>query len=123
MNQLNYFKAEEVEGLEPEVATKLDQARHIAGVPFVITSRRRTVDQNAAVGGVPDSAHVKGLAVDLAVPNSGALFQMINGALQAGFRRVVIGIRIEDGKAVYHNLHLDLDGSLPTPVLAVKKYG
>jgi len=110
-------------GLEPEVATKLDQARHIAKIPFVITSTRRTPEKNAAVGGVKDSAHLRGLAADLAVADSDALFHMVSALLQAGFPRLVIGIRIEGGKVIYHNLHCDLDSSLPTPVLSVKLYG
>jgi hypothetical protein len=125
MGKYAYFTEEEVSGLEPEVATKLDQARHLAGVPFVITSKRRTPEQNAAVGGVPDSAHLKGLAADLAVTGSNSLFQMLFAALQVGFRRIVIGIRIhpQNGTVIYHNLHLDLDSSLPHPVIAVKRYG
>lgn len=122
-NQWNYFKPEEVAGLETEVVAKLDAARHKAGVPFRITSTRRTPEQNLAVGGVPDSAHTKGLAADLAVPDSRSLFKMVSALLEVGFQRLVIGIRIQDGKVVYHNLHCDLDSSLPHPVLAVKRYG
>jgi len=123
MNQLTYFKPEEVEGLEPEVATKLDQARHIAQVPFIITSTRRSPEKNTSVGGSKNSAHLRGLAVDLAVPDSETLFHMVSALLQAGFERLVIGVRIDGGKIVYHNLHCDLDSSLPTPVVAVKLYG
>lgn len=121
--QWNYFTPDEVAGLETEVVAKLDAARHKAGIPFVITSTRRTPEQNAAVGGVQDSAHLKGLAVDLAVTSSTDLFHMISSILEAGFRRLVIGIRIENEKVVYHNLHCDLDSSLPIPVIAVKRYG
>lgn len=124
MSKLTYFNDSEVAGLEPEVATKIDQARHLAGIPFIITSTRRTPEQNLSVGGVTDSAHLKGLAVDLAVPSSNALYLMINACLQVGFKRIVIGIKIDgDGKVVYHNLHCDLDATLPTPVIAVKRYG
>jgi zinc D-Ala-D-Ala carboxypeptidase len=125
VGKLTYFTDDEVAGLEPEVAMKLDQARHVAGVPFVITSKRRTVEQNASVGGVSDSAHLKGLAADLAVPDSGSLYHMVAALLQVGFKRLVIGIKIrpENGVVAYHNLHCDLDSSLPTPVIAVKRYG
>ncbi len=124
MSKLTYFSDTEVAGLEPEVATKIDQARHLAGIPFIITSTRRTPEQNLAVGGVSDSAHLKGLAVDLAVPSSNALFLMVKSCLDVGFKRLVIGIKIDsDGKVVYHNLHCDLDGTLPTPIIAVKRYG
>jgi zinc D-Ala-D-Ala carboxypeptidase len=124
MNTWNYFSPDEIQGLETEVVAKLDAARHKAGVPFVITSTRRTPEQNAAAGGVPDSAHLKGLAADLAVSDSGALFKMVSALLEVGFPRLVIGIRINaEGKVVYHNLHCDLDVSLPCPIIAVKRYG
>lgn len=124
MRSWNYFKDEEVAGLEHELVAKLDHARHLAGVPFIITSKRRTPEQNAAAGGVPDSAHVAGLAVDLRVDGSFQLFKMIFGAIQAGILRIVIGIRIgAGGEVVYHNLHLDIDTTKPAPVLAIKRYG
>ena len=124
MPKLTYFSDTEVAGLEPEVATKIDQARHLAAIPFIITSTRRTPEQNLAVGGVSDSAHLKGLAVDLAVPDSHALFLMVKACLDVGFKRIVIGINVDsDGKVAYHNLHCDLDGTLPTPVLSIKRYG
>ncbi len=124
MNAWAYFKPGEVEGLETEVVAKLDMARHRAGVPFVITSTRRTPEQNLAAGGVSDSAHLKGLAADLHVEDSASLFHMVDGLIYAGFKRLVIGIKIDvDGKVAYHNLHCDLDDSLPTPVLSIKRYG
>lgn len=121
---LRHFKQAEVEGLEPEVAMKLDQARDLAGIPFIIAQpARRTPEHNAAVGGVADSAHLRGLAADLRLRDSNALFLMISALLQVGFKRLVIGIRITaDGKVAYHNLHCDLDGTLPHPIIAVKNY-
>lgn len=120
----NYFRPDEVEGLQTEVVAKLDAARHKAGVPFIITSAKRTAEQNEVVGGVKDSAHLKGLAVDLAVTDSNSLFEMVASLITVGFPRIVIGIGLNalDGKVLYHNLHCDLDFSLPNPILAVKRY-
>jgi N-acetylmuramoyl-L-alanine amidase len=42
----------------------LDQLRSDLGVPITITSSYRDADYNAAVGGVPNSEHTKGLAID-----------------------------------------------------------
>jgi zinc D-Ala-D-Ala carboxypeptidase len=124
MGKWNYFTDEEVDGIEIEVVAKLDAARHKAGIPFKITSAKRTVEQNTSAGGVPDSAHIKGLAADLHVENSHNLFLMVSTLLEVGFKRLVIGIKVDPmtAKIVYHNLHCDLDSSLPTPVLAVKRY-
>ena len=43
---------------------KLNAARRIAGIPFVITSGYRCEIHNKAVGGKETSAHIAGLAVD-----------------------------------------------------------
>lgn len=104
-----YFKDDEVAGLENELVAKLDTARHVAGVPFIITSGRRTVDENEKATGVDRSAHIKGLAVDLRLedgPASLNRFLIVNALLQAGFKRI----------GVYNaHVHCDIDDSLPTP--------
>src|SRR5437764_536052 len=65
-----WFKPEEVEGLDEEFVAKLDQARNLAGFPFVIASGFRTPEKNESIiGAVRDSSHLKGLAVDLVVAN------------------------------------------------------
>ena len=43
----------------------LDDARHKAGVSFVITSGVRCSSHNRAVGGKKSSSHLKGLAADI----------------------------------------------------------
>lgn len=102
MKKWTYFTDKEVEGLDTELVAKLDQARHIAGVPFQITSGYRSMESNAAAQGVGDSSHLNGLAVDLACSDSHNRFRMLLGALQAGFKRV----------GVYnHHIHLDIDDS------------
>ena len=52
--------------MNPDFLRKLDKARGIAGIPFRINSGYRTEAHNRKVGGVNDSAHLKGLAVDIA---------------------------------------------------------
>lgn len=42
----------------------LDDVRHLAGVPFKLTSDARTAEHNAKVGGSPTSLHLLGRAVD-----------------------------------------------------------
>ena len=48
----------------------LDEAREIAGVTFVITSGLRSKTSNTAAGGVKNSLHEVGLAVDIRAPRS-----------------------------------------------------
>ena len=59
-----YFKEKEIVGLNTGLVEMLDKAREIAGIPFIITSGVRTPKQNEDAGGVNDSSHRKGLAVD-----------------------------------------------------------
>ncbi len=101
-----YFKASEVVGLKPELVSKLDQARGIAGVPFKITSGFRTVAHNASVGGVDGSEHTVGLGCDISAPDSTNRFKIVYGAIQAGFTRI----------GVYNNhIHLGVGKSPAFP--------
>lgn len=49
-------------------ARHLEQVRALFGRPLVITSGYRCPELNRAVGGVWDSAHVRGVAADIHVP-------------------------------------------------------
>ena len=66
----------------------LDDARSIAGIPFNITSGYRTKDRNKLVGGVSNSSHLVGKAVDIAVGSGGERYIVLNALIQAGFRRL-----------------------------------
>jgi zinc D-Ala-D-Ala carboxypeptidase len=103
-----FFEEKEVEGLDPELVAKLDWARGRSGVPFTITSGFRSPEQNERVMGVDGSAHTKGLAVDLRVPDSSSRYKMVNALLLVGFKRI--------GVYTAH-IHIDLDASLPQEVL------
>ena len=106
-----HFKQSEIYGLRDRLILMLDQAREIAGVPFIITSGLRTADQNRAVGGVSDSAHLKGLAVDLQCKNSNTRFKIVKSLLEVGFNRIEI--------APLH-IHTDIDNLKPKEVIFFK---
>ena len=76
--------------MEDELLEKLDVARDIAGFPFVITSGFRTIAHNKAVGGVKNSSHLMGYAVDIACTSSRKRFLMVEALLDAGFTRIGI---------------------------------
>lgn len=89
-----YFSDVEAQGLAPELMSKLDTAREVAGIPFIITSGLRTCAGNAAAMGADHSAHIKGLAVDLGLGHlaeggerDAARFKMISALMSAGFQR------------------------------------
>lgn len=69
-------------------ARRLNVARFLAACPFVINSWCRCESHNAAVGGKPGSAHLRGLAVDIATPNSVRRGAVLTALYAAGFTRV-----------------------------------
>jgi zinc D-Ala-D-Ala carboxypeptidase len=102
-----FFTKKEVEGLDPLLLGKLYRARALARVPFRITSGKRSTAENALAGGVSDSSHIRGLAVDLACVDSIERFHMLNAIFLVGFTRV----------GVYNfHIHVDVDPTLPQNV-------
>lgn len=77
-----------MKGVSIELMSMLDNAREIANIPFVITSGLRSIAENTDVGGVSDSAHLAGLAVDLRCRSSQERFIMTYALLDAGFKRI-----------------------------------
>lgn len=65
----------------------LCKARKIAGIPFKINSGYRSVAHNKAVGGVSNSAHLKGYAADISTPNGNNQETIVKALRQAGFKR------------------------------------
>ncbi len=119
--EYKYFTAEEVVGLDQELVTKLDQARHLAGFPFVITSGLRTLEKNQSViGAVPDSAHLKGLAVDLRVENSHEVSLLIDACKTVGITRR--GIYVNSDNVPTH-VHVDIDPDKVSDVIWIKREG
>lgn len=106
----HFFKDSEVQGLDKELCAMLDWARGRATIPFVITCGLRTPEHNDKVGGVQDSSHLRGLAVDMACSDSTARYKMVQALLLAGFKRL----------GVYDkHVHVDRDESLPQEVMWV----
>lgn len=68
---------------------KLEIARVIADVPFVISSGYRCHDRNRAVGSASNN-HPSGKAADILCLNSHDRIRIIIGLVQAGFRRIGI---------------------------------
>lgn len=112
----NYFQSHETQcrcgcgmNIKPELLALLNHARQIAGVPFSITSGARCGDRNKKVGGNQNSAHTRGLAVDIAYINSVTKYHILRGLFVAGFKR--IGDNTDKSF-----IHCDIDESLPQNV-------
>jgi len=120
-HEWTYFKPEEVEGLDEEFVAKLDQARHIAGIPFKITSGLRTLETNKSIiGASPDSSHLQGLAVDLLVENDHEVSLIVDAAKAVGITRRGIYV---DAKNVPTHVHLDVATDRVSEVIWIKREG
>ena len=116
MADLKYFIKEEFtcdgvncfDKMNPELVQMLDDAREIADVPFTITSSWRSKAFNQEVNGRPNSAHLRGNAIDVLCVSSYQRLQIINGLISAGFTRIGIAKTF---------IHADCDMTLPQEVM------
>lgn len=102
-----YFTATEVENLNPRLVILMDQMRDLAEIPMIVTCGYRTPEHNAEVGGVPDSEHTHGLAVDIRCNDSISRYKFLSAALKVGFKRIEIGTK---------HLHLGISETAPQNV-------
>lgn len=110
VNQWKHFSDEEVKGLDIELVSKLDTAREVAGIPFLITSGLRSCDANTAAMGVEGSSHLSGKAVDLACSDGTDRFKIATALLKAGFIRLGLYDK---------HIHVDTDITKPQNVIWV----
>ena len=76
--------------MQPEFLQKLDEARHLAGVPFRINSGVRTPEANRRAGGVETSSHLTGWAADIQATSSNRRYLILSALIQVGIRRIGI---------------------------------
>lgn len=106
MGRCKYFTDEETFGLLDEVCSKIDRARELFG-PIDLTCGYRSPAHNAEIGGVTDSAHTLGEAVDIKAPADPAMREKLMWALgAAGFLRV---------ESAPKHFHADVSTTKPTP--------
>ena len=96
------------EQMSDDLLLSLGTARQIAGIPFHINSSWRDKDTNQRVGGKPNSAHLRGNAVDIACTNSSDRHTIIDACMAAGFTRIGIAKTF---------IHIDVDSDLPNNVI------
>ena len=77
--------------MDESFLSMLDDARSIAGIPFIINSGFRSKSHNAYVGGKEQSSHQFGYAVDLHCTDSRSRFIIIDALIKAGFNRIGVG--------------------------------
>lgn len=109
----NEFDSPDLKGsgerfMKSSTILKLDRARQLAKIPFHIRSGYRTPSHNKRVGGTPESSHITGYAVDIAVSTNLQRFKIVTALLSAGFTRIGIGKTF---------VHADDDPSKPEGVI------
>jgi len=90
--------------INKELLEKLELARLLACRPFIINSWCRCKAYNDSLpNSVPDSAHLKGLAVDIAIAESTTSI-ILKSLRKAGFIRIGIAKKF---------IHVDIDADKP----------
>lgn len=114
MGKYTYFTDDELNGLDPEFCAQLDMARKASGVPYIITNGKRTPNDSAMKdpNAVKDSAHLVGLAVDLACADYRTLWAILKGCYAVGITRIGVYVKIDAKKKDRLNpthVHIDVD--------------
>lgn len=99
MTTAKYFVEREFELCSPSCSLqdmhqatmlKLDAARKIAGIPFVLNSAYRSPSHDKSRGRSGTGAHTLGRAVDIRCSSDRNRFIIIEALLKAGFHRIGI---------------------------------
>jgi len=97
--------------ISPILTQKIDDARELAKVPFVVNCGTRCPKHNKEEGGESNSSHLRGLAIDISVKTSTVRFAILHALITLGFKRI----------GVYPTfIHVDIDTSLPQSVIWYK---
>lgn len=98
LSQKEYFKDEKLackcgcgkNNFKKSTRKRLNRARDIAGVPFIVNSACRCAEHNRKVGSKPTSSHLVGVAMDIRAEDSVTRFAVLEGLMKAGFKRIGI---------------------------------
>ena len=116
MIKAKYFKEKEFKACSPACSLqdmkqhtmdKLDAARELAGIPFVINSAYRSPEWEKKHDRTGTGAHTKGTAVDIRCTTDENRMKIVSACLSVGFRRIGIGktyIHVDDDDTKMQNI-------------------
>lgn len=94
--------------INPKLLGIANAVRQEIGLPMGVTSGARCQTYNKKVGGKANSAHTRGLALDISVQSGSYRMALIKALLKNGVRRIGIAKTF---------VHFDIDDSLPQDVI------
>ena len=116
----NYFSYDEIacshckeSHFDKEFLNLCNWARHLAGVPFVVTSAYRCEEHNKEVGGTSNSSHLKGLGMDVFPKDNHHRFRIFSALLTVGVKR--IRLYLKKG-----HIHFDVDPDKGQEILMIE---
>lgn len=86
----------------------IDKAREFAGIPFILNSGARCAEYNKKIGGLENSAHIKGLAFDIDFRTEREMLIIIAALSRVGFNRIGLNTKKKF-------IHADIDEILFSP--------
>lgn len=89
----------------------LDKVRYRLGEPIIISSAYRCYTHNRNIGGVNNSSHTKGLAVDIKCTNNNYRFKLLKVLFEVGFKRIELAPSW---------IHVDIDSTKPQNIAFYK---
>ena len=97
-----------IDQMDPRFLDLLDVIREAAGIPLVLNCAYRSRAWELSKGRTGNSAHTRGMAVDIRCNASATRYRIVRAALLCGIRRIGVGQSF---------VHLDADPSLPQDVI------
>ena len=94
------------------LVAKIDNIRSLYRSPISISSGCRCINYNTQIGGEDNSAHIRGMAVDIICNSSRERFMFLYLAILHDFKRIGTGSNF---------VHLDLDDTLLQKVMWLYK--
>jgi zinc D-Ala-D-Ala carboxypeptidase len=102
--------------MDEEFMKQLHRLREDYGRPMTITSGYRDVSYNTVIGGSPNSAHILGQAVDVAVSGNLA-YDLIRMAMLHGFTGIGVAQRGPHNKRFIHIDNIVNSDTSPRPTI------